>query len=154
MLKKIIVLLITIIIPGHLSAQVIVSLNSQSDIKEEILEQEDIKIEDATLDNAVEEGVQVSISPEEIIELETKSKKAIRRNIKNRDAKERENIIGVLTWQEKSLKIRELMREGKSYSEAKKIVEDTIKPPAINVKNDSEMEQYMYKKGNFISNGK
>ena len=154
MLKKIIISLITIIIPGHLSAQVIDSLNGQADIKEVILEQEDIKIEDATLDDAVEEGVQVSISPEEIIELETKSKKAIRRNIKNRDVRERENIIGVLTWQEKSLKIRELMREGKSYSEAKKIVEDTIKAPAINVKNDSEMEQYMYKKGNFISNGK
>ena len=169
MLKKIIFLFVVIILPGQLSAQIIDSSKAQANTKDMVLEQKDGETVDVAVDNTVakesavdealvdeeaDNGIQVRVSPEEIIELETKSKKSIRRNLKNRDTTERENIIGIFTWQEKSVKIRELMREGKSYSEAKKIVEDTIKSPSINVKNDREMEKYMYKKGNFISNGK
>ena len=170
MLKRIILFLIVIMAPEYLSAQVVDSVKNKTSAQDVVVDQQDVKTTDAVVEadattetvsedviiseEAVEEGVPVRVSPQEIIELETKSKKTIRRNLKNRDVTERENIVGIFTWQEKSLKIRELMREGKSYNEAKKIVEDTIKVPSINIKNDKEMEEYMYKKGNFTSNGK
>ena len=149
MLKKIILFLVAIIMPGHLFAQITDSAKNSSDMQDVITSQEDVEV-----DSEEFEGVPVMVDPQEIIELETKCKKSIRRNLKNRDVTERENIIGVFTWQEKFMKIRELMRDGKSYREAKKIADDIIKVPLMNIKNDKEMEEYMYKKGNFTNNGK
>ena len=93
-----------------------------------------------------------TITPTEIAEYETDSKKLIRLNVKRQDKKERENFLRTMTWTEKNLKIRELMKNGKSYKDAKKEVENLVKVPQINVKEDSEVEKYIYDKGKFMTN--
>ena len=95
-----------------------------------------------------------TITPEEIVAFETDSKKSIRRGLKKQDRKDRENFIGVMNWQEKTMKVRELMLEGKSYKEAVKIAEEEVEIPLINVKKDEDMEKYIYEKGKFITNEK
>jgi hypothetical protein len=95
-----------------------------------------------------------TITPEEIIEFETESKKNIRRKIKNKDEENRAQLIGVMNWSEKKLKIQELMVGGMSYEDAKKVADESLKLPKINIKNGKEIEKYIYEKGKFISNEK
>ena len=95
-----------------------------------------------------------TITPSEIAEIELESKKQIRLNIKKQNKKDRERFVDSMTWSEKNLKIQELMKNGKSYSEAKKEVEALIQKPQIDVKKDSELEKYIYQKGKFRINAK
>lgn len=94
----------------------------------------------------------VAVTPEEIAELEIESKKSIRRSIKNKDDKDRQQLLGVMNWAEKNMKMQELIAKGMSYKEAKKIVEKTVKLPKMNIKKDKDIEKYIYKKGGFITN--
>jgi polyhydroxyalkanoate synthesis regulator phasin len=63
-------------------------------------------------------------------------------------------MVDIFTWQERNTKIKELIKEGKTYSEAKKIADEMIKKPQINAKNNKDMEKYMYEKNGLISNKK
>ena len=74
--------------------------------------------------------------------------------MKKQNKKDRERFVDSMTWSEKNLKIQELMKNGKSYSEAKKEVEALIQKPQIDVKKDSELEKYIYQKGKFRINAK
>lgn len=106
----------------------------------------------STDEDVVEEEVPpTTITPDEIIAFETESKKAIRRSLKNRDTNDRGTFIGVMSAQEKSIKVKELMLEGKNYKEAKKIAEEMMKIPSVDLKKDKDIENYIYQKGGFIS---
>lgn len=162
MLQKIVFFLIAVILPVCSHAQTLGQMEDNS-VKDSVglsqTDEENVVSGDQTgtsSENVVSEGVEeesagnpVKLSPEEIIAFETEGKKSIRRGIKNKDINERRQLLNVFTWQEKNMKIKELIKEGKTYSEAKKIVEDMIKEPQINVKNNKDMERYIYKKGNF-----
>ena len=92
-----------------------------------------------------------NVTVEERIEIETESKKNIRKTIKKQDTKEREISLGIMNWAEKEIKIRELMAGGMSYKDAKKNAEETVMLPKMNVKKDKDVEKYLYKKGAFIA---
>lgn len=174
MLKKLIFLLfVSVIIPDVSCAQVINVgkrqenagvLFSKKSTPEKVETQRVVSSEKITsVDNngaVVEELPQedvvppppVAVTTEEIAELEIESKKSIRRSIKNKDDVDRERFLGVMNWAEKNMKMQELMAGGMSYKDAKKIVNETVKLPKINIKKDNDIEKYIYKKGNFITN--
>ena len=163
MLKNIIFILLAVIVPAYSHAQFVDSAKPQPAEEAVVLAQntENVVQTEAVVDSSTpEEEVDdeaarpVRITPEEVIALETESKKSIRQGLKSRSVDERKKMVGVLTWQKKKMKIKELMLEGKTYAEAKDIVEGTVKDPKVNVKNDREMENYMYKEGNLTSNEK
>lgn len=91
------------------------------------------------------------VTSEERIEFETESKKNLHEMVKKQDKKEREMSLGIMNWVDKKLKIRELMVGGMSYKEAKKIAEESVKIPKINLDDDKDVEKYLYKKGAFIA---
>ena len=174
MLKKLIFLLfVSVIIPDVSCAQVINVgkrqenagvLFSKKSTPEKVEAQKAISSEKIiSIDNngaVIEEAPKddvippppVAVSMEEIAELEIESKKSIRMSIKNKDEKDRERLLGVMNWAEKNMKMQELMAGGMSYKDAKKIVNETVKLPKINIKKDKDIEKYIYKKGNFITN--
>ena len=134
-----------------------VKQTQDTDVKEKNLSDEALAVEEGKVSEVLEEETPpppTTITPEEIVALETDSKKSIRRGLKKQDRKDRENFIGVMNWQEKTMKVRELMLEGKSYKEAVKIAEEEVEIPLINVKKDEDMEKYIYEKGKFITNEK
>lgn len=168
MLKKLVFfMLAVVIIPTLSDAQVVnvgkkqlkssAYLSEKEMLKEEV--KENVTPKNVTEENALTEGEEVveeapppaNVTAEERIEIETESKKNIRKNLKKQDTKEREISLGLMNWAEKELKMRELMAGGMSYKDAKKTVEESVKVPKINVKKDKDIEKYIYKKGAFIA---
>lgn len=129
-----------------------VPVNNNAD--EKVVKSETAEDKSSEEDIVVEDIPPSTITLDEIIAIETESKKSIRKGLKNQDTKERENLLGIMSWQEKNLKIRELMLEGKSYDEAKEIAEKMIKIPQIDIKNDKDIEKLIYEKGHFVADEK
>ena len=174
MLSKIAIFLTLALFPMSTNAQLIGLENKKTDTNTIFLSRDDVKqkeikqsaknVKVPSADNSVSEEDETllgeelpppsTVTPSEIAELETSSKKKIRLNIKKQNKKDRERFVSSMTWSEKNLKIQELMKNGKSYGEAKKEVDESVKRPQIDVKKDSELEKYIYKKGNFITNAK
>ena len=170
-MKNITLILVFVVLPVFAKAQ-LVSLDGVTQKSETVsVQKEDAKKTDTNTqvsENTSADEVQAAdvenvedvppppttITPAEIAELEIASKKVIRLNVKKQNKKEREQFINAMTWGEKNLKMRELMKNGMSYNEAKKEVEKLVKAPQIDVKKDSEVEGYIYEKGNFLTNGK
>ncbi len=169
MLKKLVFfMLAVVIIPTLSDAQVVnvgkkqlkssAYLSEKEMLKEEV--KENVTPKNVTEENALTEGEEAveeeapppaNVTAEERIEIETESKKNIRKNLKKQDTKEREISLGLMNWAEKELKMRELMAGGMSYKDAKNTVEESVKVPKINVKKDKDIEKYIYKKGAFIA---
>ena len=176
MLKKIVFLLLGgVIIPTFSNAQMI-DVGAKQHNPTVLLSKKDLnktEVQNNTVSNkaveanAVSEGAVLpegealteeetppppaNVTVEERIEIETESKKNIRKTIKKQDTKEREISLGIMNWAEKEIKIRELMAGGMSYKDAKKNVEETVMLPKMNVKKDKDVEKYLYKKGAFIA---
>ena len=168
MLKKFIFSLIAVVLPLTANAQVVNAAKQQTarGVMLQDTKQPKVAVQVAPADEATEGFVDeealeedlppppTTITPEEIIEYETESKKTIRRKIKKQNQQDRENFITTMTWTEKAQKLRELMTSGMSYEDAKKTLKETFEEPEINVKKDEDMEQYIYEKGEFMSNEK
>lgn len=164
MIKKLVLILIIILLPAVVRAQVM-NVNKQQNNQKNVElslqnnktsgEQKSSEKNTDMVEKSLEEApMPTVVTATEIIELETESKKSIKRKIKKQNTKERENFIDTINWGERTLKIRELMRKGKSYKEAVSIADEEFKTSDVNVKKDEDMERYIYKKGNFISNEK
>ena len=131
--------------------------------KEELQKTEEVRESGfSTVDGAKETGAEDSVvedippppttvTPEEVIEIETESKKTISRSLKNKNDNDKKRMLGVMNWSEKKLKVHELMRAGMSYEDAKKAVEGSIQLPKMDIKKNEDIEKYIYEKGNFIT---
>ena len=167
MLKQIIFFLVAVVIPVYSYAQTMENAEIQPAKNDVVLNQNIEKPAEAVAqaDGIVDEDVlkileeerkarPVRVPQEEVIALETEAKKSIQRGLKNKNVNDRKKMVDIFTWQERTTKIKELIKEGKTYSEAKKIADEMIKKPQINAKNNKDMEKYMYEKNGLISNKK
>ena len=74
----------------------------------------------------------------------------MRVTLDRQSTRDRRDFIDVITNSEKVQARRKALVEGKSVEEAKKL-EDKIKPPEINPKNDADMEKYMHLKAGLLN---
>lgn len=96
-------------------------------------------------DEEIVEPLPVTITPEQKAEINKKIKKNIKDVVKLQTIRNRRDFIDVMTSTEKIVSRRKALLEGKTYSVAKDL-EKNIKVPNIDLKNDTDVEQYMYEK--------
>lgn len=164
MLKKIAIFLIVVMFPVFSNAQLINFSKKSPPKVSKVLVEDDSAKQDKSLqpqeeqelseeDKQEEPPPPTTVTPSQRAEIETNSKKRIRIGVKAQNLKYRKNLINAMTWSEKNMKIRELMKQGKSYKEAQKEVNELIKTPDIDLNKNKEIEKYIYKKGQFITDG-
>ena len=154
MIKYLLLSLLLVFVPSYSNAQIITA--------EKNTQQKTALNKDATLGVVSEEELleeelpppPTKVSVEEIVALETDSKKMLRKSVRKQEIKDREGLVGSMKWSEQMVRMKDLMSDGMSYADAKKQVEEEIKKPNINVKKDEEFEKYLHEKGKFISNDK
>lgn len=91
-----------------------------------------------------------TITPEQKSEISLAAKKNMRVVLNRQSTRDRKDFIDVMTNSEKVQARRKALFEGKSVEEAKKI-EDEIKAPEVNPKNDADMEKYMHLKAGLLN---
>ena len=91
-----------------------------------------------------------TITPEQKSEISLAAKKNMRVTLDRQSTRDRRDFIDVITNSEKVQARRKALVEGKSVEEAKKL-EDKIKLPEINPKNDADMEKYMHLKAGLLN---